>query len=192
VRYNTKRHLEKRKNTTVLLTLALLLLLTVIITTATAVTTQTTRSTPPQTGNYDDTARNSSPPTEISWARTYGGTGYDDAYSGQQTADGGYIVAGETDSFGAGDTDVWVFKPDSNGSVAWNGDSGASTLIATVTPSDSNAMVSATSVASADSASMVQDTNVTPMETSAIVRVEAGGSDSGTIDGSHGASSGAP
>ena len=41
------------------------------------------------------------------------------AYSIQQTSDGGYIVAGVTDSFGAGDYDAWVLKLDGNGNVQW-------------------------------------------------------------------------
>ena len=53
------------------------------------------------------------------WAKTYGVTGYEYAYSIQQTADGGYIVAGYTSSSGAGDTDAWVLKLNSDGTVAW-------------------------------------------------------------------------
>jgi len=53
------------------------------------------------------------------WAIIYGGSGYDGAYSIQQTADSGYIVAGRTDSFGSGDADFWVFKLDAEGSVDW-------------------------------------------------------------------------
>jgi len=53
------------------------------------------------------------------WAKSYGGTGQDHAYSIQQTIDGGYIVAGWTMSFGAGFYDLWVLKLNSNGSVAW-------------------------------------------------------------------------
>ena len=53
------------------------------------------------------------------WAKTYGGTGADRATDVQMTADGGYIVAGATDSYGAGGTDAWVLKLDSDGNVVW-------------------------------------------------------------------------
>ena len=53
------------------------------------------------------------------WQKTYGGPGDDEASSIQQTADGGYIVAGYTTSFGAGKKDVWVLKLDKDGNVEW-------------------------------------------------------------------------
>ena len=56
---------------------------------------------------------------EITWQKTYGGTGYDLANSVIQTTDGGYIVAAETSSFGAGSHDVWVIKLTSAGVVTW-------------------------------------------------------------------------
>jgi len=56
---------------------------------------------------------------EISWARTVGGTGYDVGYSTQQTLDGGYIVAGYTDSFGAGDSGFFLVKFNSTGEISW-------------------------------------------------------------------------
>jgi len=55
----------------------------------------------------------------IDWQNTYGGTGDEYAYSIQQTGDGGYIVAGFTDSFGAGNYDIWALKLDSTGAVDW-------------------------------------------------------------------------
>ncbi len=67
----------------------------------------------------------------ISWQKTYGGSDYDDAYSIQQTADGGFIVAGRTHSFGAGGWDMLVLKLDQTGNVSWqktyggNGDEAA-------------------------------------------------------------------
>jgi uncharacterized delta-60 repeat protein len=53
------------------------------------------------------------------WTRTYGGSSSDWAYSVQQTADGGYIVAGETASFGAGDYDFYVVKTNAYGTPLW-------------------------------------------------------------------------
>jgi hypothetical protein len=53
------------------------------------------------------------------WAKTYGGTNYDDAFSVQQTFDGGYIVAGRTWSFGAGWPDVFLIKTDAFGNLQW-------------------------------------------------------------------------
>ena len=49
------------------------------------------------------------------WTRAYGGEGDDRIYSVQQTLDGGYILAGYTDSFGAGGKDMWIIKTDENG-----------------------------------------------------------------------------
>ncbi len=51
----------------------------------------------------------------LSWARTFGGTSDDNAYSIIQTTDGGFAVAGDTRSFGAGSNDVLVLKLDQNG-----------------------------------------------------------------------------
>jgi hypothetical protein len=56
---------------------------------------------------------------DIEWQRTYGGSTSDNAYSVQQTSDGGYIVAGETESFGAGNDDIWVLKLSSTGTIDW-------------------------------------------------------------------------
>jgi hypothetical protein len=55
----------------------------------------------------------------VQWAKTYGGSGWDQPYSVQQTSDGGYILTGETTSFGAGDRDFFLIKTDANGNVQW-------------------------------------------------------------------------
>jgi len=54
------------------------------------------------------------------WNRTYGGSSYDYANSIAQTSDGGYILAGITNSYGAGSADVYVVKTYANGSMQWN------------------------------------------------------------------------
>jgi len=53
------------------------------------------------------------------WARTYGGDQWDEGYSVQQTADGQYIVAGYTESFGAGSMDFYLLKIDADGDTLW-------------------------------------------------------------------------
>ena len=53
------------------------------------------------------------------WTRTYGGSGYEEGSSVEQTADGGYIVAGYTDSFGADSADVYLVKTNSAGDTIW-------------------------------------------------------------------------
>jgi hypothetical protein len=46
----------------------------------------------------------------MQWNKTYGGSGDDHAYCIQQTSDMGFIVAGSTMSFGAGNEDFWLVK----------------------------------------------------------------------------------
>jgi len=53
------------------------------------------------------------------WTRTFGGTNYDCGFSVQQTKDDGYIIAGQTGSFGAGYDDVYIVKTDASGDTLW-------------------------------------------------------------------------
>jgi uncharacterized repeat protein (TIGR01451 family) len=61
----------------------------------------------------------------IQWQKCLGGTGYDRAHSIQQTTDGGYIVAGHTNSNNGdvsgnnGYYDMWVVKLDYQGNILW-------------------------------------------------------------------------
>jgi hypothetical protein len=54
------------------------------------------------------------------WDRTYGGTANDWAFSVVQTSDGGYAIAGNTNSYGAGNFDIWLVKTDASGIMQWN------------------------------------------------------------------------
>ena len=70
----------------------------------------------------------------IQWQRNYGGSGTDEAYSIQQTYDGGYIVAGTSNSSDSditnnhGSDDVWVVKMNAYGSIQWQKSYGGSNI----------------------------------------------------------------
>jgi hypothetical protein len=56
---------------------------------------------------------------QMTWSKRYAGPGTDRATSVVQTPDGGYLVAGWTSSFGAGDRDVYLIRTDSLGDSLW-------------------------------------------------------------------------
>ena len=53
------------------------------------------------------------------WTETFGGVDSERGWSIQQTTDGGYIICGETKSFGNGNNDVYLVKIDANGTEEW-------------------------------------------------------------------------
>ena len=55
----------------------------------------------------------------LEWAKTFGGPNSEEAYSIIQTTDGGYLIAGETRSFGVGLNDFLVIKLSSSGDLQW-------------------------------------------------------------------------
>jgi hypothetical protein len=59
-------------------------------------------------------------PAAIAWTKTFGGSGNDHGHSVRQTSDGGYVIAGSTYSYGAGNADVWLIRVDSSGNTAWD------------------------------------------------------------------------
>jgi len=53
------------------------------------------------------------------WTKTYGGPELDYGYDVIQKSDGGYIFIASTESFGAGQGDVWLLRTDANGDTLW-------------------------------------------------------------------------
>lgn len=69
---------------------------------------------------------------EIDWQKSFGGSLDDQANSIVQTTDGGYIVAGSSDSIDGdiidnhGNLDVWILKLDASGQIQWQKNFGGS------------------------------------------------------------------
>ncbi len=71
-------------------------------------------------GDYDGFLVKYDSTGSIEWSRTAGGTGSDGFNTVIQTSDGGYLAAGSTTSYGAGDYDGFLVKYDSTGSIEWS------------------------------------------------------------------------
>jgi len=60
-----------------------------------------------------------SPEGDILWERTRGGDALDQGLYVEATEDGAYLVLGESDSFGAGERDLYLLKIDDDGEILW-------------------------------------------------------------------------
>jgi len=64
----------------------------------------------------------------LEFEKTFGGGSYDEGSSVHQTSDGGYVVAGFTNSYGAGSDDVYLIKTDGSGNLVWTQTFGESAI----------------------------------------------------------------
>ena len=53
------------------------------------------------------------------WSTTVGDSGYEYSVSVLETDDYGFLITGQTTSYGAGSYDIWVVRTDSLGNVLW-------------------------------------------------------------------------
>ena len=56
---------------------------------------------------------------EVIWQKTYGGEAYDQALAVREAADGGYLLLGETESYGEGKRDLYFIRIDERGREKW-------------------------------------------------------------------------
>lgn len=76
-------------------------------------------------GEYDYWVVKISSAGNLEWQKCFGGTGQDRAYSIATTNDGGYVVAGYTESMDGdvtennGSSDYWIIKLNSSGNLEW-------------------------------------------------------------------------
>ena len=83
--------------------------------------------TEPLIGYYDYWLVKTDSTGNVLWDRSYGGTDAEDIFAGEQTADGGYILGGSSESNSSADksedrigsNDYWVVKVDSTGDIEW-------------------------------------------------------------------------
>lgn len=57
---------------------------------------------------------------QAEWSKTFGGNGCDGAFPAAQSNDGGFIMVGWTESYGTGDSDIWLIKTDETGAEMLN------------------------------------------------------------------------
>lgn len=57
---------------------------------------------------------------QLLWERTYGGADDEYGWDLSTTADGGFVLAGQTESFGSGDIDGYLIKVDDAGEMEWS------------------------------------------------------------------------
>jgi hypothetical protein len=84
------------------------------------------------------------PQGDVIWQKTYGGSQNDFAYEVLPANDSGYILAGSSESYGAGAQDICILKLDTAGTVQWNktyGDTDHDGAYSIITTSDNNYLV---------------------------------------------------
>ncbi|UCD37870.1 MAG: T9SS type A sorting domain-containing protein [Fidelibacterota bacterium] len=53
------------------------------------------------------------------WTKTFGGSNEDIGNAVRETTTGGYVITGNTESYGAGFSDAWILRTDASGDTLW-------------------------------------------------------------------------
>ncbi len=95
-------------------------------------------------GGYDVYAIKTDSSGNLQWSKTYGGTNFEWALSVKQALDNGYVIGAYTNSFGSGNTDMYLIKTDSLGNSSCN-QTNAATTVSTHSTIDNNPSLMVTS-----------------------------------------------
>lgn len=71
------------------------------------------------TSNYEAYLTKINNNGDVLWTQTYGGTGNEFGSSVKECSDGGFIMIGNTDSYGQGSSDAYIVKTNSTGGTLW-------------------------------------------------------------------------
>lgn len=72
-----------------------------------------------ETESYDILVMKANEGGDMLWSRTYGAAEEDYAFAAHELSDRGFIIAGYTASFGAGERDAWIIRMTEEGDIAW-------------------------------------------------------------------------
>jgi len=117
--------------------------------------------------NYDAMAAKLASNGDIEWQKTYGGPASDGATSVEQIHDGGFVLAGYTQSFGAGGRDFWILRLKDDGSAPPFGDD------ASVTPTILHMFATNSDSVGVSSQATGQSSSVASTNTNATVQNQA-------------------
>jgi hypothetical protein len=73
-----------------------------------------------QGGNNDFYIAKTDSSGNLEWSKTFGGEGQEFGRALVKSNDGGYVLAGYTETNSSGARDAWLVKTDSNGNMQWN------------------------------------------------------------------------
>ncbi len=73
-----------------------------------------------RTSNKDLLLIKTDPSGNTLWSKNFGGRETDEGHYIVQTDDGGYLITGNTSSYGLGKNNLWLLKTDENGTLEWD------------------------------------------------------------------------